>query len=537
MRAFFILGMFCTLFAMTGGTGCSCLGEEGVAQCQDESDCPAENQCIRNVCTPQGVIQGDAGQAAEDSGVPTTDAGPPLTDAGPPLADAGGSPPPTDGGLNLLDSGIPPGLDAGTLDAGTPGVDDAGDAGDAGSLSLDSGLDSGAIPPDAGALPGQCQGFGDAGFSDSDGDGVGDFCDNCSQVVNPSQADSDFDGLGDACDLAPMGADLQFSQAGTSGGGGQCSGMAATGNGLFLMSCANGRMWFSQTGMGTWAEIADADEIEPQNPGADGGPPTHSGNTQSSNLVWDAPRNRLVMAPWHDTTLADVSDLDRERVITWDIASETFSLHDTMARAHLNTGFTIAGDYLFGIQAGGAQPIRRLLITNLGINTEAGALPSPALSGDDPTAFGAEAKLTFHQGVIWGMKGDFVPEADGGMGTGDRLFSFDPGSFSGGAVTVLQDLPLPFEIGTGSALISLPANWGGKVGSSGGLLILGGRSPTTNIDTDRMALFDLGTQTFETNMTLPFLAGRGTSAAYFSGAVFIKRGPNFQEIWMLRPVP
>jgi hypothetical protein len=35
---------------------------------------------------------------------------------------------------------------------------------------------------------------------DSDGDGIGDLCDNCPDVYNPGQEDSDGDGVGDACD-------------------------------------------------------------------------------------------------------------------------------------------------------------------------------------------------------------------------------------------------------------------------------------------------------------------------------------------------
>ena len=57
---------------------------------------------------------------------------------------------------------------------------------------------------------------------DSDGDGYGDLCDNCPEIANASQADQDGDGVGDLCDNCPDDANVNQLDRDANGIGDVC---------------------------------------------------------------------------------------------------------------------------------------------------------------------------------------------------------------------------------------------------------------------------------------------------------------------------
>ena len=58
---------------------------------------------------------------------------------------------------------------------------------------------------------------------DTDGDGVGEVCDNCPTTFNPDQADSDNNGIGDACESSALPPPRPLLRAGSVSDGQDCS--------------------------------------------------------------------------------------------------------------------------------------------------------------------------------------------------------------------------------------------------------------------------------------------------------------------------
>lgn len=107
------------------------------------------------------------------------------------------------------------------VDSDGDGVGDACDD-DGDNDGVDDGDDNCPDVPNAGQVDSDDDGVGDACDDDRDGDDVDNDDDNCPNVANEDQADADDDGLGDACDDLPNDDD----EDGVDDGDDNCPGVA-----------------------------------------------------------------------------------------------------------------------------------------------------------------------------------------------------------------------------------------------------------------------------------------------------------------------
>jgi hypothetical protein len=104
--------------------------------------------------------------------------------------------------------------------------------------------------------------------ADSDGDTVGNPCDNCPELANEMQIDTDLDGAGDVCDCAPLDSRRYPAAVEINDGiDNQCPGAQGSGlvdeivaqSGFRNLSDRNEFSWFAQPG-GTAYEVARSDQ-------------------------------------------------------------------------------------------------------------------------------------------------------------------------------------------------------------------------------------------------------------------------------------
>jgi len=166
----------CDLEELCDGSGPECPADElelDGSSCDDTDLCTIDDECASGLCVGDpmtcgdGAVQGGCGEQCDD--------GDPFS------GDGCGS-----------DCRLEPGF----VCVGEPSVcfSECGD----GLLASDEECDDGNVIGCDGCSS-DCE-LEDFASGDVDGDGIGDFCDNCFGLWNPSQEDFDEDGLGDRCD-------------------------------------------------------------------------------------------------------------------------------------------------------------------------------------------------------------------------------------------------------------------------------------------------------------------------------------------------
>lgn len=469
------------LFAV-GAPACRLLGVEPLP-CRDDADCPPDVACGGGTCGGDPAAARDAGARPDDDDDDD---------------------------------------DAGIVDDG--GVDDAG-AADAGDVDGGTSADAGALD-DAGGDAGVDAGFVDAGFVDAGTVDAG--------LLDGGLLDG---GPGDAgLEVCPgVFAAVHTAPAPS----GQWSSLTTDGTNLWYFTRDDGRLFRSKAAdLADWNPRAPATTAPTSTDAGASGP----GDMYGGGLVYwdDGEGGSLVGARWRDPTLPGAFAWDRDRAIRYHVAGDDWELQRVDAGIGFTHGFVVVDDSLFGIQHAASPALKHMDLGVWPAGVDEGA-PLQGIAGRDPGWLSRVARLAVVGDRVFGVKND-RGQADAGV-DGDRLFSFDPGAFTAGQPLAATDHgALPFALGDGAALVALPPFWTDDVGAAGGLFVIAGRSPATDEGagppSTLAALYDVETLSF-TLCPLPAATGQGTSAAFFDGAVVVKRGREpvalDTTLWRLAP--
>jgi hypothetical protein len=303
---------------------------------------------------------------------------------------------------------------------------------------------------------------------------------------------------------------------------GRATALVSSGAQLYLFRSGvdgsnDGQLYVSTTGQtGTWSPLASI---------VDSLPDTTAGEIYGSAMAYWPTADLLFVSRWRDPSLSGTYPWDKDRVVAYDIGFDEWLLLDGGSNPQFCSGLVVLGDMLYGIQHAGGQPFRRMDIYGPGTTEGTGI---SGVSGDNATWFSRAAKLAIHDGLIYGIKNDWVTNP---RGTGDRLYVIDPAAWgSDNGNTPAVDLgQIPFEVGAGATIVALPPDW--SVGGAGALFISAGMSPSDQEGTwwgddnasDLYAIYDIADGTFLVGH-LPGAAGRGTSATFHNDRLIIARG-------------
>lgn len=316
--------------------------------------------------------------------------------------------------------------------------------------------------------------------------------------------------------------------------------MVSDGTNLYFYQGRTGQMFKSATGQaGTWTEVAGANTI----------PTWTNAAEQYGNAMTYVAGGKLAISRIRIDGLGLPNPWDEARMGVYDIATNAWTYADTGATeagsSFMCGGLFSIGSVVYGHQhAAGGQTMIRLDLNAPGpipqqrtgfsglsyVDTAGNPTTTRWFSRAVMSAIGAD-------GMVYSMKHDRY----GGLTAGDQLWKWDPTQYTPGGDTPATVLaPLPFQVGEGDGMLSLPAGWAGEVGAQGGLFILRGRGDMEapgnftegrgNATAD-YAIYDIATNTYTLGV-LPgldegnMLNGAGASVAFHNGQVYVKIGHN-----------
>lgn len=313
------------------------------------------------------------------------------------------------------------------------------------------------------------------------------------------------------------------------GNSGQGTTLQSDGARLWYWTGALGRLFHSPTGLeNDWTEVNPI--TDPAFGLAGWNPGEHYGMGMALYRGWGAGNLIVFVSRWRDDNNPVGPPWEREYLVGYDTQAGLWRAVNTGGSVDCNTGHIIVDGALIAHQHGGPDN-GHMYKFDLAAPWAASYFRRGfgGIIGDNSNWFSRVSVQALHEdGLVYTMKNDWTE----GLSSGDRFLRYNPGDFTEFFPDIAAtDLgQLPFQVGEGCALVSLPPGFAGLGLPQGGLFLLrGAGGPGTaphegrGEATQDYAIYDVMNGTWITG-TLPGYSGSGGSAAFHDGRVYIKRG-------------
>ncbi len=363
---------------------------------------------------------------------------------------------------------------------------------------------------------------------------------------------------------------LQFSNVIAPVSGSFATALTTDGTYLYYINQDSGALYRTLGGQCnvTWQTLATA--------------PGTRNNTMSGSLAYTPGFEDIPNKPSLVTYRTPATGGSDEVATIYDIATNTWSQYKSVYFG--NTGYVVVGNRAFGnnhawmLNLGGS--FGSLLLNTANMPTDPNDWLTEGLNANIcwhssiQNTFAAfpnsnwwsrtvqQCVVTNSEGTrIYGVKNDQIT----GLSEGERLYKWDPANWipantnhkTGtdwyaweGKSFLGTDLgQTPRDIGYGSALATLPANWKSLVGAQGGVFVVfgrpGGGTEGFGTPNNQYGIYDIATGHWMIGL-LPGYSSSGTSATFHNGELYIKQGASSASdpdanhtniIWTSTPPP